>query len=306
MEQVPSHNKDEIELSELFSLISKSKIFIITISISLFLISMIYSITLSDIYRSEALLSVKENGQSSDLLQRYGGLASFAGIDIPTTSQNSADLIIETIKSREFLRRLLLKEEILPKLIASKSFNFEKKEVVFDSNLYDINSKSWVRKPKKNRDVIPSYLEAHEIYIDIISIKKDPLTGYISIHVDHVSPIFSKKLLELIIFESDKQIQEKVLKDTDEALAYLDEELRKEPLNEVRISLSQLIKQKMNIKMTAMISENYSFEVIEPPFLPELKNRPSRAIISLVGGLIGLLFSILFVWMRHYFKNESD
>ena len=70
--------------------------------------------------------------------------------------------------------------------------------------------------------------------------------------------------------------------------------------------MSTQIKQKMNIKMTAMISENYSFEVIEPPFLPELKNRPSRSILTLVGGFMGLLFSILFVWIRHYFKNEND
>ena len=306
MERIPSQNNDEIELSELFSLISKSKFFIIKVSVFFFLVSMIYSLTLNDIYRSEALLSVKEEDQTSDLIQRYGGLASLAGIDIPLASQNSSDLIIETIKSREFLRRLLLQEEILPMLLASKSFDFQKKEIVFDSELYDANSKSWVRKPKKNRNVVPSYLEAHETYIDIISIKKDPLSGYISIHVDHVSPNFSKKFLELIIFESDKQIQEKVLKDTDEALAYLDKELRKEPLNELRISISQLIKQKMNIKMTAMISENYSFEVIEPPFLPELKNRPSRSILTLVGGFMGLLFSILFVWIRHYFKNEND
>lgn len=300
------NNKDEIRISELFSILNASRIFLLKIVLIFSTFFVIYSLNLNDIYRSESILSVKQESGADGLLEQYGGLASLAGINLPSSSGDNGDLIIETIKSREFLKKIIQYEQILPGLIAAESYDNKTKKIIYDSDIYNESNKKWVRTPKKNRKTIPSYLEAHETYLDLLSVYKDPLTGYISVKVDHISPIFSQKLLEIIIFECNKKIQEKVLKDSDEALAYLDNELRKEPLNELRVSISELIKQKMKIKMTASVSEYYSFEIIEPPFMPEVKNRPSRSIICILGAFLGLFLGILYVWIKYYFKNEND
>jgi uncharacterized protein involved in exopolysaccharide biosynthesis len=57
--------------------------------------------------------------------------------------------------------------------------------------------------------------------------------------------------------------------------------------------------------MLAAASEEYVFQVIDPPVAPELKSEPSRALICILGVLLGGMLSVVFVLIRHYAKGDG-
>ena len=165
--------------------------------------AIIYSLLLTNYYRSESIL-VARDLQSSSTLSQYADFAAIAGIGLPTERGDGVIEVMEIIKSREFVKHLLTFEDILPSLMASKSYDAVSKELYFDPKLYDMKSKTWIREPSGNKGIEPSYLETHEAYLgEVLSISQDIKTGLVYIAIEHISPVFAKEFLALIIKEAN-------------------------------------------------------------------------------------------------------
>ena len=52
--------------------------------------------------------------------------------------------------------------------------------------------------------------------------------------------------------------------------------------------------------MMAKISTDYILKIIEPPFVPEKKSKPQRALISILGTMVGGVLALLWILIRHY------
>ena len=100
---------------------SKLKIFLIT---SFFVISsIIYSLSLPNIYQSNAVLAPTSSSNSnlSSLASQYSGMASLAGISIPSSSEvDKVAMAIEVIKSLSFFEVFVPKYDIYFALQATK------------------------------------------------------------------------------------------------------------------------------------------------------------------------------------------
>lgn len=291
---------DEIDLKELFSVLWKAKIIIIMITSFFALSSVLYALNLTNLYKSEAILSVAGESMNSSLGGGLGGLASLTGINLSAGKDKKSVIAIETIQTRDFLRHLMTIENILPSIMAAESYDNQSKKINFNQELYNIADEKWVREPTKNQEAKPSYLEAHKTYLNMISVEQDNLNNLISISVEHLSPIFAKELLELIINEANELMRSKDLQDSSEAIMFLNNETSKATLITMREAISQLVQSQLETQMLSKVSKEYVFKVIEPPFIPEVKSKPNRARICVLGTLFGLMISIIFILVRHY------
>ena len=59
-------------------------------------------------------------------------------------------------------------------------------------------------------------------------------------------------------------------------------------------------------QMFSNIKTEYLFKIIEPPFAPLYKFKPSRSIICIMGTFFGGLVSIFIVLFRRYFLKSAD
>ena len=285
---------DSINLKELFAFLWGGKKLIIIITSVFALCSILYALSLPNHYKSEAVLTLADGPNETGVLARYSGLASIAGISMPSGSRDKGAVIMNTIMSRGFLKHLLSFENVLPSLVAAKSYDSESKKVVFDPDIYDTANKKWLQAQ-------PSYIKAYDDYREQMSIKYDANDGIMGISVEHKSPIFAKELLDLIIREADALTRQKDLTQSSDALEYLVSEISKTSLIEMKSSINQLIQSQLETQMMAKISTDYALMVIEPPFIPEKKSKPSRSLISFFGTMLGFAFGILWILMRHYY-----
>ena len=293
---------DEIDLTELFSVLWKAKILIIVITSFFALSSVLYALSLTNIYKSEAILSVAEQpNDRGSLAGGMGGLASLAGISLPSSGEDKSVIAIKTIQSRVFLKHLITFKNVLPSLMASKSYDSESKKILFNQEIYNENNGGWVR-PE------PSYLEAYITYLNQISISADKGSNLITMSVEHISPIFAKELLELIINEANELLRNKDLRESSAAIAYLTSQIPKSSLITMKDAINKLVESQLHKQMLSKVNKEYILKVIEPPFIPEQRSKPIRTLICILGTLLGGILAIIWVLIRYYISGrpESD
>ena len=297
---------DEIDLRELFNVILKGKKLIIAITSIFAICSIVYSLMLPNYYSSESILVPRDSEKSSGLTQ-YSGLASMAGISLPKSGGTSVFEVVEIIKSREFVKHLMTFENVMPSIMAAKSYDAASQELYFDPEIYNAKTKTWTRKPSQNKAPKPSYLETHKAYLGgILSISQDKKTGLILIVIEHISPVFAKDFLALIIKEANTLKREKDIGISSRALSYLKDELSNTSLVEIKESINQLIETQLETRMMAKINEEYSLVIIEPPFIPEERSKPNRAYIVVLATLFGGMLSLMIILVRHYLVGKRQ
>lgn len=299
----------EIDLRELFSIVWEGKWWIIIITFMFAIGSVIYSLSLPDIYRSEATLAPTEEAQGAGLSQmagQLGGLASLAGINFGGSSTDKTTIAIEVLRSRAFIKNFVEKYGILPELMAVEEW-IRDKGIIFDSTIYNSKTKQWVRDvdlPKKPK---PSSWEYIEVFReDILEVDKDETTGLVTVKVNHQSPIIAKQWVSLLVEEVNNHMRERDIQEARRSLNYLEKELEQTSLSDMKQVFYQLIEQQTQTIMLASARPEYIFQVLDPAVIPEQKAQPSRALICIIGTFLGGFLGVGFVLLRSLFRKEDD
>ena len=143
-----------------------------------------------------------------------------AGINLPSSGGvDKGELVRATIMSRAFLKHLITFDLILPSLMAVKGYDEETKTLSFDKTQFDIETNSWIEGSEP-----PSVMETWETYTETVYAKYDKKTGFFFVSATHISPRFSKELLNLIIDQINVLLRQKDIDETTAAIKYLSEE----------------------------------------------------------------------------------
>ena len=302
-------NNNQVDLSELFRVLWSYKFLVISITTLFAVSSVFYALSLPNKYISSSTLMISDSSGSdglSGLSSQYGGLASLAGINIPSSgSQDKRILAKETIKSRDFIEHLVSFDDVLLNIIASSNYDLENEIIIYDNQLFDTKEQKWIYEPSSGQKIPPSYLQAHKKFNqEILRIEIDDDTSYITIEINHVSPQFSYDLLSLIIQELNNTSREKDQMEAMKALEYLKSQLSSIQQEDIKKSVNNIIEAQLETLMLSNIRTNYLVKPIDTPFLPEIKSGPARALICIVGTMLGFVLSIFLCIINHYLLNK--
>ena len=291
--QLPDAHEDEIDLKELFSVLWQRRISIVLITVLGAIISVGYALYLPNIYESEARLAPKAEGSQLDALSgQLGGLAGLAGINIGGGEANKTLIALETLKSRGFFAEYIYDETVIA-LMASRGWDSKSGELVIDEGIFDVTSKDWLGKGK------PSIQEAYLVYRGHFSIVEDQI-GLVSIKVKHYSPVIARDLVNLMLQSIEASAKERDVSEAEKSIAFLKRESETTTLISLKEVFANLIEEQTKKVVLADASEDYLFQVIEPPVVPERKVEPRRSFICILGTLLAGILSVLYVLVRFY------
>lgn len=297
-------NNDEIDLKKVILFVWQGKFFIISFVCVIAAISIFYSLSLKNIYKSEVLIAPSGQQQGSSMLSgQLGGLAALAGVNIGgSNSIDKTTLAIETMKSRHFISSFIEKHNILVELMAIERWDSSSNTLVIDKALYDNVSNKWVREVSSPKRVEPSSQESYKVFISAFNASKDAKTGMISLSFKHYSPYFSKQILDWIVFDINEDMRNKDIEESERSISYLEKQVTKTTLSEVKSTLSSLIEEQTKTLMLANTRSEYMFKIVDPAIVAEEKFEPKRALIVTVaiifGGLLAILTVLLFPSLR--------
>ena len=306
-DQLNNNYDDEIDLRELFHVLW-DKIFYIGAITSIFsLISIIYALMLPNIYQSQAVMMPMEANQGmSGMLGQYSGMASLAGISLPSESGSKAQEAIARIQSFEFFSNSFLPHIKLENLMAVKKWNQASNTLTYDASAFNSESGQWVRKVKPPTSTIPSSQEAYKKqYQEIMSVSEDKKTSFVTLSVEHKSPVIAQQWVEIMMDQIDQVMRDQDRQTALQSIAYLNSLAPTVNYEEISKALASLQQEQMKRLMMVEANENYIFKVLDSPIVPEMKVKPQRSLIVILGTMLGMMLSVLGVLVLHYTRTSS-
>ncbi|MCL1139600.1 Wzz/FepE/Etk N-terminal domain-containing protein [Shewanella pneumatophori] len=305
----PSSQDDEIDLRELFSVIWQGKWLIVAVTAFFAIGSVIFALSQPNTYKSQALLapaSEEQGGGLSALAGQFGGLASMAGINLGAGGGvDKTQMAIEVIKSRQFASDFIQSHNILPDLMAADKWDRSTDTLAYDAAVYNAQSKAWVREVKAPFKPEPSMQEAYKEFSKVISVNSAKDTGMVTISVEHLSPSVAKQWVDWLIQDINKVMKDRDVAEAIKSSEFLNKQIALTNVADIRSILYKLIEEQAKTIMFAEVRDEYVFKTIDPALAPEEKAGPKRALICVLGTMLGGMLAVMIVLIRHFIKKED-
>lgn len=294
---------DSFSLADLIEIIKTSKKQHLAMMLVFFVASSIFMFSTPNEYASSSILSIVDDSEAGgtgfqDIASRYGGLASLAGVSIADSSTSKSDLVLETVKSRDFFKHLSEIPGILPSLVATESYDRQEKKLIFNEAIYDSKKGVWLGDK-------PSLLAAHIGFLNKLTASKDKRTGFIFLSFRHISPEFSFLMTDTIISEVNNIIRQQHLQEASKALSYLNDALRNTADLGTKSSITTLVEAQLKVQMIASVRKQYVVRTIDKPYVPEWKVGPSRLQFIALATMVGFIISFFISLYLYYFRSEE-
>lgn len=295
---------DQINLREVFMTLWKDKVWIFAITMVFAVASVIYALSLDNIYTAETKVVATEEARGGGLSGMTGqlqGLASLAGLSTELQATDKQALALEVMLSRQFLTDFVQKHDLLPYIMAYGEWNHRAQKGALDAEIYDEKEDKWLRKVEAPWEAKPNPWEYIPLFKEMIEVQQGQ-AGVVTISVSHESPIVAHEILTKLVNDINSVMRVRDIQEAERSLEFLDSELRKTAYANMQQVFYQLIEKQTQTIMLANARPEYIFQIVDPAIVPLGKSGPSRPLICIIITFLGGILSVMFVLIRNYLK----
>jgi uncharacterized protein involved in exopolysaccharide biosynthesis len=299
---------DEIDLRELFGVLWAGKVKIIAITAIFAVASVIYALSVPNQYKATALLAPAQSsgGGLSGALGQLGGLASLAGVSLGGGESSEGQIAQEIMKSWSYIEGFIAENNIAVEVFAAEDWSRGSNELQIDDDLYDAETKTWLVENATTGEVgPPSSWKLFQSFSERLAVLEDKQSGLVSVSIEYYSPQVAKQWVDLYVESINRFMQQRQVIKVSRNIEYLQEQIGKTSIAEMQEVFYSIIEEQTKNKMLAEASPDYAFVAVGPSMVPEQKSQPKRALICILGTLLGGMLSVLLVLVPHY-ARKSD
>lgn len=273
-----ANQEDEIDLMAIWQVIVKQKKMILTSMLVAALASVAISLSLPNIYRAEVLLSPVSGMDSKSglgsALGNMGGLAAMAGLSLGGSSSEES---VAVLQSREFLWQFVQKYHLMP--------------ILFEDD-WDAAKKRWKDDDPKEQ---PNQWDVYRLFItkkNRLDVAVDKKTDLVTVAVEWKDPVLAAAWANGIVNELNRYLAKQAIERSERNLKYLNDELARTQIEEMRQVLFDMIASEQKNAMTANTQKEFAFKVLDPAAEPDKKVKPTRSLIVLLSVILTGLVAV--------------
>jgi len=213
----------------------------------------------------------------SSVVGQLGGLASLAGVAL--SGGGNKDENIEYLRSHDFTARFIEEENLLPILFAKK---------------WDAQNGRWnVEDPED----VPTISDGVRLLDRIRTVQEERRTGLVTLSIKWRDRELAARWANLMVERVNRDLRARAIAEAQASIDYLNSELAKTGVVELRESLYRLYENQVKTIMFAKVRSQYAFKVIDPAYVPDADRfvQPRRLPMILIGALGGLLGGFVLV-----------
>ena len=277
-------DEDEIDLREIWQVLVTYKRMILSSVFVAALLAAGVSLLLPNIYRAEVLLApVKSDdakgGGMAAALGNLGGLASLAGISLGSGGSTEENLAV--LKSREFLWKFVQENKLMPILFEDK---------------WDAAKEKWKEDDPKEQ---PGQMDVFRLFDKgVLSVGADKKSNLVTVSLDWADPELAAVWVDRLVAQLNQYLRLQAIARSENNLKYLNEELARTQIEEMRKTLFDLIGQEQKSAMLANAQREFAFRVLDPAVVPDKKIKPRRTLIVLVSAILAGAVVVLAALVR--------
>jgi LPS O-antigen subunit length determinant protein (WzzB/FepE family) len=299
---------DEIDLRELFGVLWSGKIKIIVITAIFAVGSVFYALSIPNQYKATALLAPAQSGDGglSSALGQLGGLASLAGVSIGGGESSESQIAQEIMKSWSFVETFIADNKLAVEVYAAEGWSKDSNELHINQDAYDHENNQWLTEDSDGNIAPPTSWELFKTFSGMLSVSEDKKSGLVSVSIEYYSPQVAKEWLDRYVSAINEHMQSRQVAKVSNNIDYLEAQIDKTSIAEMREVFYTIIEEQTKNKMVAEASPDYAFVAVSPSMVPEEKSQPKRALICILGTLLGGILSVLLVLVNHYARGSDN
>ena len=300
-----SHDNDEIDLRELFGALWRGKFLIVLCIIVAISLASLYLRTAERKYTVTHVFAPVASDDTGPNLSGLGGLASLAGVSLPSSSSGDFKTFKYLLKSEEVASVVLEDEELVKQIFASE-WNAE-------SGMYqrpaDGPYTPHIRMLKKlltgedpSAYVAPNAARMSAWMRGAFAASEDRDTGFLTLSSETAKPAMMLEVMERVTRETDRLLKERYIQSSEQTMGFYQQQLARARAREHREALAKLIAQE---DQKLMLASKGSFFVAEPLTNPSVSLHPTSPKASLLLALsvvLGGFFGAAIVLIRKALK----
>ena len=307
LSQLQEQYDDEIDLRELFGVLWAGKIKIIAITAVFAIASVIYSLSVPNQYKATALLAPAQSdgGGLSGALGQLGGLASLAGVSLGGGEGGEAQIAQEIMKSWSYIESFIADNNIAVEVYAAEGWSKGSNKLQINDDVYDTENNQWLVENETGVVGPPTSWMLFKAFSKLLAVSEDKKSGLVSVSIEYYSPQIAKQWVDMYVEAVNRFMQQRQVDKVTKNITYLQEQIEKTSIAEMQEVFYTIIEEQTKNKMLAEASPEYVFVAVSPSMVPEEKSQPKRALICILGTLLGGMLSVLLVLIMHY-ARKSD
>lgn len=220
-------------------------------------------------YRSTMLLAPAETLGQSNSSGGMGALGALRALGAPQNSRSDEALAI--LRSERFIGEFIARYDLLPQLFAEDR---------------DPATGRWKGKPPVAEDGVKLFL------FDVLGVSVDDETGFVRVSIDWRDPAVGQNWANWLIRDLNAEIRNRATAEARADLSFLQARLSQATVQELRLSLVELIRNRMETAMLAANRPNYAFKILDPASVSKYRYQPRRTLIVGLGIIVGVLLSL--------------
>lgn len=271
------HLQPEMGLGSLLSAFRRSPFLVLAVTLSCGLCSLALAFMIPPTYRAEVVVvpvnSEPSAGGLGALAGQFGGLAALAGVNLGSGGDKSEGW--GTLSSRALIQQYIQDNKLLPALFPDK---------------WDSSGKRWKASLSKQ----PTLWDGTKLFTKKIRyVSEDKKNGLITLSIEWKKPEESARWANDLVRLSNSILRERAITRSQKNIDYLNAQLEKTSVIELRQSIYRLLESEIKNVMVAKGSDDYAFRILDPAVVPQEKAKPKRSLIVLFGIVCGLSLGLL-------------
>ena len=304
--QGSSSNDDEIDLRELFGALWRGKFLIILCVVAAIALAALYLRSAERKYTVRYVFAPVATESAGPNLGGLGGLASLAGVSLPSSSSGDFLTFKFLLKSEEVAAQILQDEKLARAIFASEwdsnSENYRKPP--------DGQYTPYIRTVKKlltgqdAKDYAPPNAARLSNWLsEAFSSSEDRDTGFLTLSAETPEPDLMIQVMSQVTEETDRLLKERYIASAEQTMGFYQQQLAKARAREHREALAKLIAQE---DQKLMLASKGTYFVAEPLTEPSVSLNPTSPKASLVLALsvvLGGFFGAALVLIRKALRS---
>ena len=236
------------------------------------------TLVLPPVYRVDTLLAPVEDSTAGLSMPggSLGSLAALAGVNVGGSDSVKVEAIA-LLRSRILTESFLEENNLLPDL-------FE--------DAWDAEKEQW---KSDDPEQIPNLARGYRKFSrDVRTVVEDKKTGLVTLSIEWTDAEMAVAWSRDLVDRVNRHMRERIMERTEKSLKYLRQELERTNVVEIKQAIHSLVEKQFKDRMIASVQEDYAFQIIDPPALPDPDNKvsPKPVLLIFLGVFLGMFLGL--------------
>jgi len=297
---------DEIDLGELFIALWRGKWLISLCVVIAIALASLYLRTAEKKYTVSYVFKPVASEEGRPNFAGLGGLASLAGVSLPSSSSGDFTAFKMLLKSEE-VATLLMADDVLIQTIFSSEWDAEagsfQRPPPGQLTPYKTMIKAVLLGEGETAYVPPNAARLANWISNAFSISVDRDTGFLTFSSETTKPDLSLEIISRVASETDRLLKERYIASAEQTMTFYQSKLAAARAREHREALAKLIAQEDQKLMLASKGSYFVAEPLTTPSVSLYPTSPKASLVLALSVLLGGFFGAALVLIRKAIRS---